>query len=483
MSDLAAFSDELQEIVDMCGFVAAEPIRISRWLTRVGSVIPPRLVDLNPVEVYAPRELALIEAVPECSKFAMPPRDAAAELQSLIIHSDKFEPVSKPADYQEAVLAIAEKTPRVAKPWWVSNNGAPATNVIMAAAESMNPDANAGYPYCITQLKKPEWAMCNKDLFMTAVIHRMILLTNFSKNKIAKMTPIERWRAGLCDMYRPIVKSEPTKIEKLEIGRQRLVVCGSTVDEAIDRLIFTRQLKALVKAIFKSYSALGIGFGTMTSDELIKVVMAHKPAEHSDMSFWEWTMQDFDYDAFTTDVLYSTDEVDEAYCRLVENRIECVKLGLYVTSDGIVYEQMVPGWNKSGQYITAGVNTKVRAQNSRWVGALWQLCAGDDCTESKVENAKERYQLLGKTLKDAKPVTDCFEFCSHEYHEDGSVEPLGIFKAAYAYVVKEPSFDRLMQFTYVYQQSKHFPRVIRALVRASKYLAPSQPGGEVNLQE
>jgi len=449
----------------------------------VGSVVPPRFSDLGVVEVYPPREECLLSAIPECAKFAMPPRSAAAEKESLIVHSNKFEPVRKPSDYQEAVLSVAELTPRVTKPWWIDANGRPHFNVIMAAAESMNPDANAGYPYCTTMLKKQEWVKQHRDEFVKLVVQRMIVLLAFTPEEIRGMSAMQRWECGLMDMFRPIVKSEPTKIEKLDIGRQRLIVCGSVVDEDIDRLLFTRHSKKLVECMFQTYSALGIGFGTMTSEHLIEKVFENLPADHSDMAFWEWTMQEFDYDGFTSDVLYSTDGVDDAYSRLVQNRVECIKKGLYVTSDGLVYEQMIDGWNKSGQFITACINTKVRTQNSRWVGALWQLCAGDDCVESHVPDAAERYRILGKTLKDAQPVTDKFEYCSHVYHANGEVEPLGIFKAAYTFIVKEPSFERLLQFTYVYQQSPHFPRVILALVKCSKYARPPQAGGEVNLTD
>nr|UQB76118.1 RNA-dependent RNA polymerase [Flumine sobemo-like virus 6] len=305
--------------------------------------------------------------------------------------------------------------------------------------------------------------------FVEAMVNmRLYKLAHCSTAQIRALSPMDRVLAGLCDPWRVIVKNEPHTLEKLESGRERLVLCASVVDEIVDRLLETRPNKALIRHFCKTFSALGIGF----DDEKNKVVMDHVFSDssektHSDMKAWEWTFQDWDYELDIEVVIGTCDNIDAEYELMLRNRNELCKQGVYATSDGELYEQDLPGVNKSGSFKTAVRNTRARAGNSILVGSSWSMCAGDDCVEKKVDDMIAKYRRLGKNLKDCKDVDEHFDFCSHDYGRDGQVKPKNLAKAAFRCVAGGVDFQKLTQFTYVYQQSEGFKEALKGIVAAA----------------
>jgi len=449
----------------------------------VGTGQPARDHMLKRTEPLEARLVALAEYLPEVADYAMPDRNALTEKHSLFTNSGKFVRAPIPEGLELAVERLVAMTPRFKRPGYILPGPSVPPSLVELIVENLNPEANAGYPYCTQGLMKRDYCRANLKFVVDLVNMRLVKLRYFGWKRIRKMKPLERVKAGLCDPFRVIIKNEPHSIEKLSQGRERLVVCISAVDEIIDRILFTRPNKKLIGHFLVSYSALGIGFDDekirQVWETFLKAPLGEKV--HSDMSAWEWSIQGWDHDADTEVILRTCDGLDDDFEDLVRARNECTRMGVYVISDGSMFEQTEAGVNKSGGYRTASLNTRTRAMNSLLVGANWQLCAGDDCVEMEVEDMVARYLRLGKRLKDKARADESFCFCSHEF-TNGKAEPLNVVKAAYRYIVSEPSFEKLKQFAFVYQHSSKFERALEGLLSASRYGTPQAGEGLNNLQ-
>lgn len=462
----------------MINFIRDEKPVVS-GLKPIGTGSPARDHEVGDPAVDERRRIALAHYLPTALQYDLPRRDADTERKSLLQNAKRFRPVAAPHDIEEAIEYLVAKSPRYTRPEYILPGPVVAPQLVAIIISFLNPDANAGYPYCTEGLMKQDYAIQNFAFVYALVCSRLFKLGNLTLEQIKTLEPMEAIELGLCDPWRVIVKNEPHTLEKLEQHRERLICCASVVDEIIDRIISTRPNKALIAQFAKTFSALGIGFDDAKVAMVTKAVMSHPGRKvDSDMSSWEWTVQGWDYDIDAQVELRTCDGIDDVFRRLILNRNELCKRGIYVLSDGSMYEQLHAGVNKSGSYKTATRNTRVRAANSFLIGSMWQLCAGDDCVEEEVPDMVARYEELGKVLKDCTPVNDGFNFCSHSFCE-GKAIPQRLAKAAFKYITSDPSFDKAVQFAYVYQRCPKFEDALRGIVAASKYGKPSRSGGEV----
>lgn len=88
-------------------------------------------------------------------------------------------------------------------------------------------------------------------------------------------------------------------------------------------------------------------------------------------------------------------------------------------SDGLLVAPSYDGIVNSGKFKTSFSNSKMRVIAAYLVGSDNSIAAGDDCIESFVENAIQKYRELGIVIKNYTEVSNTFEFCSHRYLQDG----------------------------------------------------------------
>lgn len=441
-------------------------------LRRIGWADEPRkfalkVKTLDPVKVDRIKHL-----FPEVLQYAMPPRDAEAERTALHVSFAKFSRIKTSLELREKVRrSIIEDTPKVSNPSWLPASGIPSAEVVHAAVMALNPDANAGFPYLLSGKKKREFAEENLQLVTELVQHRMAILLSLDTEVLAQLSPSQLVSMGAVDPLRPIVKNEPHKLAKMEEGRYRLVICTSVVDELIDRILFTSHSVAAVRDFGVTYSAIGIGFDEEKT-ELLRTAIFERiscgmPIASSDVSWWEYSVQEEDWTEFAEITIACTVNPSPAYSKLVRTRCAVSARGVYVLEDGELWEQIVPGVNKSGGYQTSRINTITRARKARMIGSVRQSCAGDDCVELVVVGAKKKYARLGVTLKSYEISLHSFEYCSHDYGRVGPPIPKNLGKAVVKFIANDPTPEKLAQFVYEYQHAPRLEEAVEALLLAT----------------
>jgi hypothetical protein len=438
-------------------------------LRRVGTAEAPRKFKLKLKSIPKEYLEKVAKVYPEVMDYAMPPRDAEAERKSLFVNFSKFKRYRTSQSLRERVRAtIVEDTGKVNCPFWIPDNGIPRAEFIEAAATGLNPDANAGYPYLLSGLKKKEFVETNLAFVTSLVQTRMAMMAAIDVETVCKMQPHQLVQMGIVDPLRPIVKNEPHQIAKMVEGRYRLVICVSVVDELIDRLLFTTHNVKMVQSYAQSYSAIGIGFDDEKT-EILRDNVRGRIAQNgvtasSDVKHWEYLCQEEDWVEHAEVTIACTINSTPMYEHLVRVRCAILARGTYVLEDGEMFDQEEPGVNKSGGYQTARFNTIARARKSRMIGSATQMCAGDDCVERPVSFAVEKYAKLGVIVKDYEVSSEKFDFCSHDYFESGPPVPKKMAKAVVKFMSGEISMDKIEQFVFEYQHAPKLEETVAVLI-------------------
>lgn len=405
--------------------------------------------------------------------YAYPSRSADACKLSLIKSTANFKVIPEPEGLRVAAEKAADRGAKASIPEWFQRFRIPKYYDVACAIFQLNEDANAGYPYCLDGMKKQPFARMNKDDVVAHVQLRIAALMLTPLSEIEAMTAVQLVQAGLVDPTAVIEKNEPTKVEKLREGRARNVICGSVIDELIDRLVFGDLNKAQIRHWGDVPSCIGLGF---TEEKIAEIHLAMvylflegsaQPLRSSDVKGFEFSIQRW---GFRGDWIRRCRALgvpeDHPFAQLMWKRMICIMRSVYVFTDGTMYAQIVDGWQKSGEINTSSTNTAVREIDAYLVGAEAARAAGDDCIETEVENAVEKYAAIGVTIKTydlASP--DRFEFCSHLFRRDGPPIPLNAPKSFFKLCCEEPDEQKIRQVISQFQHAPELREFLRLFTR------------------
>lgn len=399
------------------------------------------------------------------SGWAWPNRSARDEKISLEYQASRFKGGEEPsaAVKTAALNRVLEHYPKTkVPPYFAGPKHGVTESLIRKVFPCLKGSSSPGMPYCLHAPTKAEVIQRQHDVIIEIVLTRLDALASFDKSEIPD-DPVELLRSGLCDPVRVFIKNEPHSIEKIVNGRGRIISNVSMADEIIDRLLCSVQNYAEIDDWQNIPSKSGMGLSTDAQTKALFEPMKSLLSETStsDVKGWDWSvptwLMDMDVEARC---LLNSCSKDSSFRRILENRIAVLARSVFVTSDGTMLAQASPGIVKSGTFITASFNSRMRVMLAYIIGALWAIAMGDDGAEQTVLDAVKKYEALGFTITDYKACEgDSFSFCSHLIMEAKAI-PENCYKSLYKLLSKEITEEDLEEFTTVY---RHLPEVDKIL--------------------
>lgn len=329
--------------------------------------------------------------------------------------------------------------------------------------ELIKKESSPGFPYARIAKSKGLLIEEHATVLVRLVLARLDALQNSGLNLYGDSAhsesleePVYLVQRGLVDPVRLFVKKEPHDALKTTQGRLRLISSVSSVDEIIERLLCSTQNNAEIDEWVTCPSKPGIG---LSLDEqarrLYDSVQSHLGgAKETDISGWDWSvkwwMLEFDV---SCRIRLARAPHNSAFAKILYARMFCLARSLYVTSDGNLFSQKVPGVMKSGSYNTSATNSRMRVAVAYLAGADWAIAMGDDAVEQDVWGSDAVYESLGLQVKLSRRCElNSFEFCSNRF-TDGLAVPLNWDKGLYRLLSAKPELERALQFIQEYRHS------------------------------
>lgn len=240
-----------------------------------------------------------------------------------------------------------------------------------------------------------------------------------------KFSPEELVKRGYCDPVRLFVKQEPHPRRKIEQRRFRLISSVSLADQLVERLLFGYQNRLEIAMWQTTPSKPGMGLSLVEQSAAIWRDLVHKhsiaPACEADISGFDWSVQEWELRS-DVEMRIALSDFPPKLAHAARARFHCLANSVFQLSNGEMISQGLPGLMKSGSYCTSSTNSRIRCLMAKIIDAPWCIAMGDDSVEGYVENAKEKYEILGHECKDyiACEVNPHFElkgvnFCSHYF--------------------------------------------------------------------
>lgn len=197
-----------------------------------------------------------------------------------------------------------------------------------------------------------------------------------------------------CDHLRCFVKFEGHKRDKLEAGRFRLIFGTGLIDQLLDRLLY--QNAADVAITNHMHIPSKIGFNPKKGG-VNKLVQVYDDGSDEWLSFDkkanDWTVSGYNHDINARLVarLNTTQGPTRSkWCKMHYLRVEQIKYGAIVFSNGLVLEKTIAGILPSGWFLTAYWNSMIVVQERvsydihhhlTSVGKS-TICMGDDSVQN-----------------------------------------------------------------------------------------------------
>lgn len=196
------------------------------------------------------------------------------------------------------------------------------------------------------------------------------------------MSGRELVEAGVCDVVKLFIKTEPHKRDKLDTGRYRLISNVSVVDQLIERLLNAPLNRCEIDNWQDIPSKPGIGFD-VRSQLNVKLWLSkradcgHKVYE-SDVSGFDWSVHGewLLWDAYYRGQAYLSESAEAlAFVRsALQLRAHCICAKVFLCSDGMLVDlPSCYGVQASGSYNTSSTNSRVRVA----MRCLLDIMAGD----------------------------------------------------------------------------------------------------------
>lgn len=358
-----------------------------------------------------------------------PPKGADAEFTTLQEQSKSVSAVDLDVDrLTKAASHVASLLPTT------DPTGFDTHDMFMSCLCDLKLDSVPGYPYQID----------SRDI--SGVLDNPVLLAELEKTVMSRMRaliampfnilkrrleedPTYALKHGLCDVLRVIIKREPNSKAKIDRSRWRFLLVLSLCDQMLERMAFSVQNKAEIKAWKSISSKPGMGMSDDDIHEINRFVAANQLSHSSDAEGWDQTVP---YQMLLADaerrILCATAHPD-GWDNLVRNLMALSAHKCALLSDGRVVVRKIPGAMASGRYVTSSSNSAIRAMCDVYVHDRYEptpitMAMGDDAV-SRLFMTPDAYvsafkSLLGITLTDVELVSDSFEFCSHRYSSAGA---------------------------------------------------------------
>lgn len=296
--------------------------------------------------------------------------------------------------------------------------------------------------------------------------------------EIMLMTPEELVKNGVCDPVKVFVKNEPHNAKKVASGMFRIIASVSLCDQIVTRLISERQNKMEIAFWQTCPSKPGMGLndsGLAILAGCAEEILEHGDIMETDVSSWDWTVQqwELDMDAKARIKLAGISN-DHPVARLLRIHAKVVGNSVFVTSDGQMYAQVIPGGQLSGDYNTSSTNSRVRVLLSlvarhkispevffRYLKQLLVVSMGDDTYELYVPGIEKVMEECGHIIKDVqiRKTLAGLEFCSQKYKEDGTASPVDPWKTFFRYLAHRPD-------------DKDYPAYLAQLMWTFRHMTP-----------
>lgn len=296
---------------------------------------------------------------------------------------------------------------------------------ITALLPEIKRDAGPGIPYSKKYRTNGDLLDYATPYLINTTLDRIELMMNTSLADIKAMTPEELVKGNYMDPVRLFIKNEPHKREKCIQKRFRLIMSVSIVDKLIEMVLGKHYNKAQIASWREIPSKPGMGFSDEAIASLIGAVKDHgvEKLAAADISGWDWSVPSWllELEARFRTELNSCKT--EYYQGMLYKKAHIEANSVYSLSDGVLMKLNFSGVQNSGKYNTSSSNSFMRLAAAVLIGADWGFAMGDDCIESYVPNAIERYSRFGFQAKMYEPIGNLengFEFCSHIYSLKGA---------------------------------------------------------------
>jgi hypothetical protein len=365
---------------------------------------------------------------PKLSEYAMPPRDSAAVVASLLYQADRHQPIPPYAGLSHAVDEAAAVYPTSRPPPGFTreecNLKEIKREIRRTVLQDVRPMSTPGVPL---QVRYPDNAAARlqaAEQIVNAAMARCQLLMSTCPDEVFHLSPVELVQRGFCDPVKLFVKNEGHTKVKIETGRVRLISSISLVDQLVERIMSSNQNSAEKERWRDIPSACGIGFTQDDIDAMYKYV-ADRPGQplETDISGFDWSVHYFELAAdVEVRLRLNGCSRDSPFGKLLTNRVRCLAASVFVLPDGRMVAQSLPGVQKSGSFNTSPTNSRIRYMMARAIGARWAKTHGDDCVEDAVKDGQQKYAAQGRICKSYKlcPPKQ-FEFCSHRYDGETAI--------------------------------------------------------------
>lgn len=337
----------------------------------------------------------------------------------------------------------------------------------MAALE---PDSSPGFPLMRLARSNKELMALHYDTVVGLVEDRLTLIENSRLQDVAGLTAGQLVKQGFTDEVRLFVKNELHSEHKVQQGRMRLIASISVVDQLVERVLNGPQNREEIRNWEVIPSKPGMGLHDEGLESLEKQIKGFgEYAVSSDISGFDWSVSQWalDWDARVRAELCGAGALSHMF--LI--RATCLGLSRFVFSDGEVWDQVVPGIQKSGSYNTSSTNSRIRVLLAWLVGVCCRyesrcIAMGDDCVELAKASPSElvdTYGQFGFALKEVSRWP--LEFCAYQFDLEGGFIPVRWHKMLASVLATAPrdaahANELLVALSY---ELRHSPQADRAL--------------------
>lgn len=296
------------------------------------------------------------------------------------------------------------------------------------------------------------------------------------------MSPTELIQNGICDPVKVFIKSEPHSLKKIAEGRLRIISSVSLVDQIVTRLLCAKQNKAEINDWESCPSAPGMGLhdeGLSVIWEIAEMFHAAGPLCETDVSAWDWSMQQWELMA---DATIRADLMGVSQDSLIAFFLRChayiVGHSVFAMPDGELLAQTIPGGQLSGDYNTSSTNSRGRIiatlaarykagfhkETKEVLAKMFPMLGikamGDDSFEIWFKGLVENLEDIGHYVKMCvqRPQLSGFEFCSQVFLSRGKAYPADYSKTLYRFLSHNPADPKYVEYrAQLFNYFRHLP--------------------------
>lgn len=327
---------------------------------------------------------------------------------------------------------------------------------------AVNARSSPGLPLASLATTNAKLFTEHRSLVLNCVKQRLQLLADANPSELRRMSAVDLVKGGYCDPIRVFIKNEPHGVEKVRQKRLRLISSISIVDQIIERILHTRQNQIEIDNWKNIPSKPG---GSMNNDEDVKSfareVFSQENLVDIDISGFDWSVQGWELEFDIECRIRLAIDPSEQWINATRCRCICLSMGVFAFSDGVMVAQAEKALQKSGSYLTASGNSRIKVALGYYVGANFVVAYGDDAVESYVDGAPEIYADLGHRVKEYNRCQgDQITFCSSIIRRDGSWEPGTWSKTLFRLLCqREVPYELWVQFNYTLRHCPHLGRI------------------------